>query len=363
MRGDGRVFQRGGRRWYVAYYGPRPDGHGEIREVAGDTEKEAWTLLRARLRELAVHCAGLRKFHGPRQERVTMEELLTGHERDFEIRGRKSLSQLRSHLKHVRRFFRFDRALAVTSARLRDYIAHRQQEGAASATINRELEAIQRAFALAVESDILSIAPKVPSLPEHNARQGFFERAEFEAVLHHLDDDDLRDFCAWAYRTGMRPGEIKSLTWETFDRETWTLRLHAKHAKTGYGRVLALEGPLRKIIERRLKARRLDCPVIFHRNGRPIGGFRKTWTRACRAAGLEGKLLYDLRRTAVRNMVRAGVPERVAMTISGHRTRAVFDRYNIVSEDDLRAAVQKTSAYVEGLPSTPTVVPLQRADK
>src|SRR5438128_1109240 len=104
-------------------------------------------------------------------------------------------------------------------------------------------------------------------------------------------------------------------------------------SKTGFGRILALEGPLRAIIERRLKARRLDCPVIFHRDGTPLGEFRKTWARACRAAGLAGKLVYDLRRTAVRNMVRAGVPERVAMTISGHRTRAVFDRYNIVSED------------------------------
>lgn len=161
----------------------------------------------------------------------------------------------------------------------------------------------------------------------------------------------------------MRPGEIRSLEWNAFDKETWTLRLHASAAKSGFGRVLALEGPLRAIIERRLRGRRLDCPVVSSRKGRRLGEFRKTWHSACRAAGLEGKLLYDLRRTAVRNMVRAGVDPAVVRKISGHRTRSVFDRYNIIDERDLRDAMVKTTAYVQALPSTPTVVPLQRGDK
>jgi integrase len=359
-RGRGRIFQRGSRYW-IAYYAPREGRSVEHREPGGGTEKEARRKLKDRLDEiLARKRLGLR-FQGPRQERITVEELLASVEQDYVIHGRKSLPQLRSHLRHIRNFFAMDRVPAVTAERLRHYIAGRQQEGAEAATINRELEGLRRAFSLAIENQTLATMPVFPNLAEDNARQGFFERADFEAVLFHLRDADLRDFCEWFYRTGMRPGEIRSLTWEALDRETWALRLHAKDAKTRRGRIIALAGEVRAIIERRLRARRLDCVLIFHRNGKPVGDFRKVWTRACRLAGVDGKLVYDLRRTAVRNMVRAGVDPAVAMKISGHRTRNVFDRYNIISEDDIRQAVLKTDAYVEALPRTSPLVTLQSA--
>ena len=174
-----------------------------------------------------------------------------------------------------------------------------------------------------------------------------------------IPDADVGDFVEWGFWTGMRKGEIAKLTWAMVDRETWTLRLHATAAKTGRGRVLA--GPLKTIIERRLKARRLDCPLVFHRTakglpGQPVKDFRRAWAAACKAVGLPsgraaGYTFHDTRRTAVRNLIRAGVDQTVAMKISGHETTSTFRRYNITSEEDLRSAVEKLAAYVETLPT------------
>lgn len=95
---------------------------------------------------------------------------------------------------------------------------------------------------------------------------------------------------------------------------------------------------------------------MFHyRGGQPIGDWRKAWATACRLAKLPGKRLHDCRRTAARNLVRSGVPERVAMALLGHKTRSVFDRYNIVSEADLRQAATRLAEYVAGQPAKPAV--------
>jgi integrase len=90
------------------------------------------------------------------------------------------------------------------------------------------------------------------------------------------------------------------------------------------------------------------CKGVFHRKGKPIGDFRKAWATACKKAGVPGRIPHDFRRTAVRNLVRAGVPERVAMQMTGHKTRSVFERYNIVSETDLMEAARRLDKISTG---------------
>ena len=358
MRGTGRVFKRANSaHWWIAFY----HRGKEIRESSGSpNQKDAEKLLRQRLKEVGADSLGLKAFVGPQQERLTVGDLLDALESDFRLRGLKSPKQTMGHLRIIRAALGDLRAVDVTTETVTRYIEGRLAEDQAPATINRRTHLLAAAFRLAVRRRQLSSMPEIPKLREDNARQGFFASRDFFAVLSNLGDQDIADFMEWFFWTGMRPGEIRSLAWQAFDRETWMLRLHAKDAKIGFGRVIALEGHLRAIIERRMKARQFGCDLIFHRDGEMIGTFYKRWRQACLAAGVAGKIPYDLRRTAVRNMIRAGVPERVAMSISGHRTRAVFDRYNITSEKDLREAVVKTSAYVDSLLDSPSVVTINQ---
>ncbi len=370
-RGQGRVFLRG-RIFWIAYYAPKNGRMVEVRESVGTSEEAARKRLEDRLHEVKNHLKGIKAFVGPKQEKVTVEDLLKDLERDYLIHKRSSWSRLNSHLSHVRAYFGRDRARSITRSRLLAYIEVRQKEGAKPATINRELEPLQRAFSLALENEVLAFAPKFPSLREDNARQVFFNRAEFLNIVANLKfrgkiDTDLQDFMTWFFFTGMRPKETKSLMWSSFDRERMTIRLEAKNAKTKRSRKLVVDGELKAIIQRRIAARRLDCPLIFHRRGKPIGDFRKVWAKACAAVGLvggvKGYIPYDCRRTAVRNLRRAGVEESVAMKISGHQTRSTFDRYNITSEDDIQEAMVKVSEYVSTLPVESQVVSLEKVKK
>jgi integrase len=199
------------------------------------------------------------------------------------------------------------------------------------------------------------VVPLFPAkLAEKNVRKGFFERDEF---IKHRDalPQHLKPVTTFAYWTGCRKGEILGLTWSHVDLRQRVVRLEPGETKNDESRMIPLAGELLEMLRMQKDIRDekwAGCQWVFFRSGKKIVDFRGAWEKACEAADLinsEGKptkLFHDLRRTGVRNLIRAGVPERVAMAISGHKTRSVFDRYNIVSERDLHEAARRLSNYI-----------------
>jgi len=381
-RGQGSLVRyEGVANWYSVYCVRGK----EVRESTETPDyKKARRFHKQKLDEIAADRQDLKKFVTPMDRRVCVGALLDALEADFKLRGIDS-PQFCSHLKPIRSYFDDRRAVGFAAESVDAYIEERLDADKSSATINRETQLLGQALRLALERQRIPTMPSIRHLPENNARQGFFERPDFEAVVAALPEY-LRDFTRFAYLTGWRKGEIASLRWVDVDRDGGAIRLRPENAKNGKGRTVMLDGDLTDVIKRRWQARLVEdekgeprvVDLVFHRDGEMVGDFRKAWASACFDAGLveavlddkqqpildssgkvkrrHARLFHDLRRTAVRNMVRAGVPERVAMEISGHRTRAVFDRYNIVSEDDLRTAAKKTTLYVDTLPTTRTNV-------
>jgi integrase len=357
MRGDGSVFRRrDSSRWWIQFC-----VRGKVcREVGGRTEAEARKKLKARIREIQ---AG--RFVGFDAERLTVAEELDSFEAWLEAQGKKSAVTIRSHLKPVRAAFGERPVVSLRASDFERYQAERLKAGMAKQTIDHELGALRAALRRAQKQERLSRVPFVPMFRPDNRRSGFFERADFEAVAANLPDP-LADVARFGYASGWRRGEIIGLRWEQIDRSAREARLYT--SKTGRGRVLPLEGALWQIIERRSAERQFELPggqtalspFVFHRLGRPVGDFRKAWTAACAKANVPGRIFHDLRRTAVRDMVRAGVPQSVAMSLSGHRTVSVFIRYDIASEKDKRAALRATEAHRDEVTAETHVAPFSR---
>jgi integrase len=228
---------------------------------------------------------------------------------------------------------------------------------ASGGTINRELAVLIRMLRLAYENGKLLRLPVIRKLKEAAPRSGFFEREQYEAVRRHLPAD-LQVAAAIAYTYGWRmQSEVLALERRQLDLEAGTLRLDPGATKNDEGRLVYLTPEIKALLASQLERvealqRRTEriVPYLFpflsgrRRQGYRRSDFRKAWASACEDAGVAGRLRHDFRRTAVRNMVNAGVPERVAMQVTGHKTRAVFDRYHIVSPGDLQDVAHRLAS-------------------
>ena len=228
----------------------------------------------------------------------------------------------------------------------------RRAAGAAAATINRETSALSRMFRLAIRSGRVTHRPVFPErLEENGPRQGLLRTHRGTKRSDDYLPPPYQDVLDFAYYSGWRKREILGLTWDEVDTAG------ERHSAVPG----ALEDPGRSRAADHAahcgcphpsasRASRTTIPRVFTRDGTTVRAWRRAWPEACQRAGVPGRLLHDCRRTTARNLVRAGVPERVAMLLTGHKTRAIFDRYCIVNEADLQQAGAQLVAHLEAYP-------------
>ncbi len=370
--------------WWVQYY---VNGR-RVQESTGTTkETEARAILKLKEGRVAAGQPIL-----PRVDRIRFEEAAQDLITFYQTTGKRSLEEVGWRLKKLFRFFQFRRVASIGPADTTAYAATRQEEGASAGTVNRELALLKRLLRLAYENGKLMRLPVVRMLKEAAPRSGFFEADEFEAVRRYLPQD-LQVAVTIAYTFGWRIlSEVLALRLAQVDLEAGTIRLDPGTTKNDDGRLVYLTPELKTLLGEQMnrvkglmRNRGAVVPYLFPNlsgrfQGKPRRDFVKAWKTACLGAmlegkseaaraltlaavkqnpklGLLGKLRHDFRRTAVRNLVNAGVSERVAMQITGHKTRSVFDRYHIVSPADLREATEKLSTTFSTTPAVSAVAP------
>jgi len=347
-----------GRIWWVKYYANgRP-----VRESTG-TEKEAEARRFLKEREGRV-AAGQPIL--PRVDRIRYEEAAQDLRHYYQTTGARDIKEAETRLRHLDLFFAQRRFGTIETTLITKYVAKRQGDGAQNGTINRELATLSRMLKLAYENGKLVRLPVIHKPRENGPRQGFFEDDQYRALRRHLAPD-LQAALAIAFAFGWRmQSEVLTLERRQLDLEAGTLRLETGTTKNDEGRLVYLPPDLKAQLAVQLeRVRALErelgriIPSLFPHLSGPYQGqrrrdFRRAWMTARRKAGLPGKLRHDLRRTAVRNMVNKGISERVAMTVTGHKTRAVFDRYHIVSPADLKEVARKLTGITAGITAGPS---------
>jgi len=286
------------------------------------------------------------------QHQILFGELAAHVITEYKINARGSLAQAEARFRlHIIPVFGDRRASSITTDDIETYTARRQQDGAANATINRELEMIAKAFSKAMKAKKIHAAPNVPMLKEDNRREGFFTRDQVERLTAHLEDP-LKSAVWFGFLTGWRLGEIKRLIVGNVFLDEQAIRIY--RSKNGEGRVFPLTDELCELLAPLIHGR-FPAERVFD----GLGCFTKSWRTACHKAGLpvtvepiriRGKLqkrvkvidsqhtFHDLRRSGARELSADGVPQHVIMDMMGHKTDSMFRRYNIVDKSVLDAA-------------------------
>jgi len=342
-RGSGSIYrQPGSRFWWICYY----DANGDAVRESSKSEKitVAQNMLKAKLGEVASG-----NFVSPKVQRIAVSELFEAVLTDYRNNGKEIRFAEHNWKLHLEPFFGHMRAANVGTDQLSGYIAKRKEEAAANGTINRELALLRRAFTLGYKARPRKVTALLDlsehMLEENNVRTGFVDEAQYHALAEKVVGQPwLRTMLALGYTYGFRKAELLNMRVGQVDLFSRSIRLNPGETKNGEGRTVTLTEECYQLVAQMMRGRRADEFLLTRENSKPVKDFRVTWAALTESAKMPGLLFHDLRRSAVRNMVRRGVTERVAMRISGHKSRSVFDRYNIVSESDLADAALKVES-------------------
>lgn len=344
ISGFGSVFLRGDI-WFLAY---SCNGRRVRESSSSPRQKDAVAILKQRITEHATTGRTAAE-----DKKVTIDELLDDLLAQYARQEKKSLEPWAKYVvKPLRAYFTGMRCPQVNSKVLEGYIEVRQALGRANATINNELAILRRAFNLAKRRSPPKVqqVPTFEMLPASPARKGFFEDEDFQRLLKELPEE-VAPIALFGYNTGCRKEEILGLRWSQVDLPAGVVRLRAEETKGNTARIVPLAPELLEVLTALRGARNRDfpkCKYVFARHGQRVLDFRTAWDSACERVGKTGAMFHDLRRTGVRNWVRAGASQTVAMAISGHKDASVFRRYNITSEGDLTEAAKLLGKYLDG---------------
>jgi integrase len=314
-------------------YQLRYKGETEVVEAAND--KAADRALRAWVDKRDQQAQG-----GPA---VPMSKLFDLHLSDLRRMKRKDIITVKRRIEgHLAEFGNLD-ASKIRKTHIREYIDKRVEAGASNGTINRELSAIRRSLNLGLEEELVPRVPVIKPLKESDPRQGFVEEALYRAMLRELPPH-AQPLWVFSYFTGMRLGEVRRLERAWFDWTRMVIVIPERLNKNNKRRYIPVYDDMVPVAKMAWTSGDPACPFLFQRDGKKIKSIRSAMENA--AARLKQPILFhDLRRTAVRNMERAGIPRRTAMQVSGHLTESVYIRYSIGKEDDALEVGQQMATY------------------
>lgn len=332
---SGSIFRKKGSDiWHIQWY---QDGFAKQKSSRSTVRKVAERMLADELHKVRIGKA--RRGQAP-----TVSQALDMLLADYKERNLRSarITELRVN-RHLRPKLGAVAADQLAGKIIKTYISDRKKQEAKPATINRELAALRRALTLCHEAEMLPNPPHIPQLEENNVREGFLELEGYEAIRKMLPHY-LVPLLVVGFHCGGRKSELLSIELADVDLHAKEIRLWIDATKTKRARTIPIYGDMVPILEMHIdqtKKQYPECRSLFHHNGKPIKDFREAWITACKAAGHPGLHFHDLRRSAVRNLERAGVPRSIAMSITGHTTESTYRRYDITSSKDLRLAAEK----------------------